>query len=74
MLYFCESCRKITHERDMYSDDVCLNCHEIEADERRTTTEESKTEKPEASPESAEEVENGPFLPGFVPDQGEEHE
>jgi hypothetical protein len=69
MLRFCDSCKKITHERDMHTDDICSTCHIIGAEERRTITEDKPIESSEASTEPAGEIESGPYLPGLVPAQ-----
>lgn len=71
MLRFCSSCRTITEERDMFTDDICLSCTLIGAEERSTITKDKQIESSEASTEPAGEIESGPYLPGLAPAQGE---
>ena len=69
MLRFCDTCKRITDERDMHTDDICSTCYITGADERRIITEEPKIESSKASTEPAGEVESGPYLPGLAPAQ-----
>jgi len=69
MLRFCDTCKRITPEREMHTDDICVTCYIVGADERRIITEVSKTKKSEASTEPTGEGESGPYLPGLAPAQ-----